>query len=308
MAGNVITTGSFPAAVLPEGMLGYDKAIKEHPSVIEKIFEMGTMDKSYEVWYKTYGLGQAAVIGEGQAVSYDHMGQLWKKEWTSQKYGLAVAITEAAIRADREGIIYRMKGAELGETVERKRNLLAAAFLDGAFTSGNLSDTGDGKALIATDHPLHMGGTFKNRPTIYAEFSEAALEQAFIDIQLGFKNERGFREDVKPRKVVVGVNNYFEAERVFKSVGQVYTPDNTPNAIKTAGLFPEGVVVHPNMVSQKAWHVLTDVQDGLKYYTSLAPKMSSDNEFATDNLLFKVVFACALVALDPRCIYSSYIA
>ena len=41
---------------------------------------------------------------------------------------------------------------------------------------------GDGKALLATDHPLTSGGTFANEPTTAADLNETSLEDALISI------------------------------------------------------------------------------------------------------------------------------
>src|SRR5678809_337165 len=224
MAGTIVNTGSFPQSILPEGIIGFDKGIAEYPSLIPQLFSVEAMDRSYLRWIKTYGMGIAGSLGENKGVSFDHMGQRWPKDIVAQKYGIGLAITKEAIQDDRSGIIMQMKGKELGLAVQRKKDLLGAAFYDGAFTAGKVSDTGDGKALYASDHPL-LNGTFSNIPSVYTAFSEAALEQAYKDISLNFLNERGFAEMVKAQKIVVGVNNALEAERVLKSVGQVYTPD-----------------------------------------------------------------------------------
>ena len=49
---------------------------------------------------------------------------------------------------------------------------------------------GDGKALLATDHPLTNGGTFANEPSVAADLNETSLEDALIKIA-GFVDERG---------------------------------------------------------------------------------------------------------------------
>lgn len=307
MANGVINSSSFKASILPEGQIGFDKAIAEYPSLVGQLFEERTMDRAYLRWTKTYGLSVAAPLGEAESVSNDVMGQLWYKLIVAQKYGKGVMITQEAIENDRAGIIYQMKGRELGKIVGRTRDLNAAAFFDGAFTSGNISDTGDGVALFSNAHPL-KNGTFSNIPSSYVAFSEDALEQAYEDISLNFVNEMGFAEMVKPVKLHIGVTNALEATRVLKSVGQVYTPDNTPNALRSMGLFGGDPIVNPLLVNQNSYYVITDVADGLCHYTRNAPVITSDNEFANDVMKFKVIFKETFCALDPRCAYGVYIA
>ena len=60
------------------------------------------------------------------------------------------------------------------------KQVKAANVLNNAFSSSFLG--GDGKSLVATDHPLAGGGTFSNRPSAFSDLNETSLENALISI------------------------------------------------------------------------------------------------------------------------------
>ncbi len=309
MAGGIINTGSFALGLFPEGLIGFDKGLKDFATEYDKVFHVRPMDRAYLRWAKTYGVGLPVALGEAAGVTYDHMGQRWKQDIVAIKYGLGLAITDEAIMDDRSGIIMQKKSTELAKAMAKKREVLAAAFLDACWTSGD-SNAGDGVALYSASHPI-ISGVFSNVPSAPAALSEASLEQAVQDIARNMVNERGLKAAVMAKKLVVSVTNQFEAQRIFKSAGQVYTPDNTINALKEAGDIGNGnVQVMHYLNSANAYHILTDVNDdeGFVCYVRFEPKFSADNEFDNDVAKFKAIMKLGFSVLDPRCSYGVYVA
>src|SRR5690606_29560579 len=102
---------------------------------------------------------------------------------------------------------------------------------------------GDGKELCATDHPNVSGGTYANELMVAADLSEAALEQAVIDI-MKMTNDRGLKIPVQITKLIIPVDLWAEADRILKTPLQPSNINNDFNAIKMSRFIPQGVVHH----------------------------------------------------------------
>jgi hypothetical protein len=163
---------------------------------------------------------------------------------------------------------------------------------------------GDGTELLATDHAHFAGGTWSNKLTVDADLSEASLEQAVIDISK-WTNDRGLKIAVKPKKVIVPTDLQFEAHRILKTSGQVYSADNTVNAIKSMGAFPDGVCVNHYLTSAQAWFLLTDVKHGLRSFQRRAMEFTIDNDHDTQNAKFAASKRWTQGWTDPRALYGS---
>ena len=91
---------------------------------------------------------------------------------------------------------------------------------------------------------------------------------------------------------------------LFRSDGRVGTDLNDLNAIKTMGIIPE-VVVNHYLTDADAWFILTDVNDGLKYFERRGDAFEMDNDFDTENAKFKATARYSFGWTDPRAIYGS---
>ena len=147
------------------------------------------------------------------------------------------------------------------------------------------------------------GGTYTNGVATASDLSEAALEQASIDIA-GFTNDRGLKIAVRPRKLIIPKELMWEADRILKTEGRVGTDLNDLNAIKAKGLIPE-VVVNHYLTDTDAWFIRTDVQDGMKYFERRGDQFEMDNDFDTENAKFKATARYSFGWSDPRGLYGS---
>jgi hypothetical protein len=162
---------------------------------------------------------------------------------------------------------------------------------------------GDGSPLISLTHANVAGGTWSNSPTTAADMSEASLEQAAIDIA-AFRDDRGLLIACKPKKLIIRPDLQFEAKRILGSEGRIGTDNNDLNAIKTLGIIPE-VVINHYLTDVDQWTIVTDVQDGLKYFERRADQFEMDNDFDTENAKYKATGRYSLGWSDPRCAYGS---
>jgi len=168
---------------------------------------------------------------------------------------------------------------------------------------------GDGSTLVAcagggsASHALVAGGTATNGPSAAVDLSEAALEQASIDIA-SFTSDRGLKISVRPTTLIIPKELMFEASRILKSDGRVGTDNNDINALKAMGMVPK-IVVNHYLSDTDAWFLRTDAQNGMKYFERRGDEFTTDDDFDTENAKYKATFRCSFGWTDPRGIYGS---
>ena len=202
---------------------------------------------------------------------------------------------------DQYGKVGAQKAKALARSMRQTKEIVGANIFNRAFDSN--FPGGDGKEMIATDHPNVSGGTFSNELAVAADLSEAALEQAVIDIA-GFRDDRGLLIAAKPQKLVIPYQLQFEAHRILGANGRVGTDLNDPNAIKDMSIF-KNVVTNHYFTDPDAWFVLTDVPNGLKYFERRGDQFEMDNDFDTENARFKATARYSFGFSDPRGVYGS---
>ncbi len=303
-----VTTGQMQKLLWPglNSIFGHD--YDEHPLECKELFEQRTSDKAWEEVQQLMTFGLAAVKSQGQSITYDDWTQTYLTRFTHVVYGLGCIITREALEDDQYDVarVISGKGSEgvlgLGASLRQTEETIAALIFDRAFNSSFVG--GDGKEMCATDHPLAGGGTGRNEPTSALDLSEAALEQAYIDISK-YTDDRSKKIKVMPRKLAVPTDLAFRAERILKSVLRVDTANNDLNALKSMNVFPEGVMLSHYFTDTDAWFILTDCRNGLLKFEKRAPEFQSDNEFDTENAKFKATQRYSYGWAEWRKIYGS---
>jgi len=297
----LITTTSFAKAIAPGVNKWYGDAYKDWASEWDKIFPTFKSKRSYEEDVSYSGLGLASVKTQGAALTYDDMRQGFTTRYSHVVYALGFIITREMYEDDLYGIIGKKKAGALAKSMRQTKETVAANVLNRAFTSTYTG--GDGKELCATDHPNVAGGTFANELTTAADLSEAALEQATIDIA-AFTDDRGLKMAARPTKLVIPPQLMFEAHRILKSSLQVDTANNNANALKDMGIVRD-IIVNHYLTDSDAWFLLTDVNDGLKHFERRPDAFEMDNDFDTENAKFKATARYSFGWSDPKGIYGS---
>jgi hypothetical protein len=299
MAG-IIGTGSFPKALWPGVKAWYGREYDDYPVQYDKLFEKSSSDKAWEEIVGLSGLGLAVVKAEGTPVTYDSERQGFTSRFQHVNYALGFIITQEMMDDDQYMLVGERRSKALARSMRHTKEINAANIYNRAFNSSYVG--GDSKEMIATDHPNVSGGTWSNELATPADLSEAALEQAVIDIQ-GFTDDRGLLIACTPKSLVIPRALVFEAERILKTDGQVYSADNTLNAIKTLGFIPQ-VVINQFLTDQDAWFIRTS-EKGLHYFERKADSFAQDNDFDTENAKFKASGRYSFGWSDPRAVYGS---
>jgi hypothetical protein len=295
-----INTGSFGKALWPGVNAWYGKAYSEYETEYDKIFDKNTSKKQYEEDVSVSPFGLASVKPEGGSISYDTEQQGFLDRYTHATYGLGFIITKEMFEDDQYNIVGERKAKGLAFSMRQTKEVVAANVLNRAFTAAYTY--GDGVVLGSASHPNVAGGTWSNIPAVAADISEAALEQACIDIAL-YTDDRGKRIAVKPVKIVVPVQLDFEINKILKTEYEVGTANNTVNVVR--GRFPGGIVLNHYLTDADQWQIITNVPNGMKYFERRADAFTMDDDFDTDNAKYKATARYSFGVSDKRAIYIS---
>ncbi len=299
---SVITSSSFAKLLWPGINKIYGQSYNDYPTEWTSLgFEQNKSTKAYEEDVGYSGLGLATVKTEGGAISYDSERQGFTTRYNHVVYGLGFIITREIYEDDQYTVVGGKKAKALARSMRQTKEIIAANIFNRAATAGYTG--GDGSTLLNATHANVSGGTWSNMPTTAADISEAALEQAEIDIA-AFTDDRGLLIAAKPRKLIVAPSNKFEVKRILGADGRVGTDLNDPNVLKDMGLYSE-VVINHYLTDSDAWFIITDVTDGLKYFERRGDQFEMDNDFDTENAKFKATARYSFGWSDPRCIYGS---
>jgi len=296
----VITSGNFAKALYPGVNAWYGKAYDEHKVEYTDLFDTFTSRRAFEEDMSVSSFGLAQVRSEGNGVSYDNEQQGFLTRYQHVEYALGFIITRNMMEDDLYDIVGERKARGLAFSMRQTKETVAANVYNRAFNSTYTG--GDGKELLATDHPNVAGGTYANELSVASDLSEAALEQACIDLQK-FTNDRGLKIAVRPMKLIVPVDLSFVADKIMKTEYEVDTNNNTVNVVRSK--FPGGVVVNHYLTDTDAWFIKTNVSDGMKHWVRRGDDFDTDGDFDTDNAKFKATARYSFGWSDPKALFGS---
>lgn len=298
---SVITSSSFAKLLWPGLNSIYGKEYADYPVEWEALFEKNTSDRAYEEDLGLSSFGLASVKNEGAPITFDSERQGFTSRYNHVVYALGFIITREIYEDDQYGKVGAQKAKALARSMRQTKEIVAANIYNRAFDSTYTG--GDGKELLSNVHPNVAGGTFSNVIGTAADLSEAALEQAVIDIA-GFRDDRGLLIAAKPQQLVIPYQLQFEAARILGSDGRVGTDLNDPNVLKQKGLFTN-VTTNHYLTDSDAWFIRTNIKDGLKYFERRGDQFEMDNDFDTENAKYKATARYSFGWSDPRAIYGS---
>lgn len=298
---SVITSSSFAKLLWPGLNSIYGKSYNDYPVEWDKLFEKNSSDRAYEEDLGLSSFGLAAVKNEGAPIQYDSERQGFTSRYNHVVYALGFIITREIYEDDQYGKVGAQKAKALARSMRQTKEIVGSNIYNRGFDSNYVG--GDGVELISALHPNVAGGVFSNKIATAADLSEAALEQAVIDIA-GFRDDRGLLIAARPEKLVIPYQQQFEVKRILGSDGRVGTDLNDPNVLKNEGIF-SNVITNHYLADPDAWYILTNVKDGLKYFERRGDAFEMDNDFDTENAKFKATARYSFGWSDPRAIYGS---
>ena len=291
--------------LLLPGLRGVVGKYEQIPSQYDKIFDKYDSKMALERTAEMRYLGYAQLKTEGGQTSFDNnAGERYVYNQEHNEIALGYAITRKAIDDNLYKTQFQPSNLGLTESFHQTKEIYGANILNTA-TTYNSAVGGDGKALIATNHPID-GGTYANRPTVDSDLNESSLLNAMIQIRTSFKDQAGLKMFARGRKLVIPAALEPVAIRLTKSELRPGTADNDVNAIMmTSGGLPDGYMVNDYLTSATAWFLLTNIK-GLNYMDRIPFEMDMQVDFVTDNLLVKGYSRYSFGYSNPRAIWGSF--
>ena len=297
---STVASSSFAKALWPGVNEWYGMAYKEYPVEYTKLFDTFQSDRQWEEDVGFSGMGQMRVKPEGSSIEYDSFKQGFTTRYTHVVYALGFVITREVYEDDQYAVVGKKKAQSLAFSARQTKETVAANVYNRAFNSSYTF--GDGKEMCATSIPHVAGGTWSNEPSTPVDLSEAALEQAIIDIA-GFTDDRGNKIALMPKTLILPKELMFDATRILKGDWQVDSAERNVNAMKTMGLVPE-VAINHYFTDTDAWFIRTNLpSNGLKHFERWADRFEMDNDWDTDNAKFKAVGRWSFGISDKRAVY-----
>ena len=263
--------------------------------------EQSGTPRSYHEEVMLYGMGAAPELPDGMPVTYQSGGQLYVARYTYKVFGLAYALTKVLVEDGDHIRVGNTFSRHLAQSMIETKETNCANILNRAFTAAYAG--GDGKELVATDHPV-IGGTQSNELGTAANLSQTSLEQMLIQIR-NAADSNGKKIRITPQKLIVSPSNVFQAEVILKSVLRSGTANNDINAIKSMGMLSGETAVISRMTSNTAWFVKTDNPEGVKLLMRRRLEKSMEGDFETDSVRYKSTERYGTGWTDWRGIYGT---
>jgi len=302
MAG-VINTSTHPKLLWPGVHAIWGQVYNEHAVEYTDLYDVNDSDKAYEQDVQVTGFGLAPIKGQGAPVSYDSELQGIISTYQHIAYSLGYIVTFEELRDNLyEEVSMRRAKANafsINQTIEN-----VGAFLYNNAFSTSYFTTGDGQALVSTTHTNASGGTFSNALSPAADLSEAALEDMCIQI-MGTQNDRGLLINIMPESLHIPRQEWYNANRILKSVLQSNTANNNINVLNATNAFPKGIKMNHYFSAPHAWFVRTNCPNGMTMFWRDRPMFDQDNDFDTKNAKAATYMRFSVGCTDPRGIFGS---
>jgi phage major head subunit gpT-like protein len=289
--------------LLLPGLRGVEGKYEMIPSQYDKIFTKHESKMALERTAEMRFLGLAQLKTEGGQTAFDNSaGERYVYNQEHTEIALGYAITRKAIDDNLYKTQFMPSNLGLIESFQQTKEIYGANILNTA-TTYNAAIGGDGKALVASDHPID-GTTVSNLATV--ELNESTLLNAMIAVRTNFKDQAGLKVFARARKLIVPTALEPVAIRLTKTELRPGTADNDVNAIMmTSGGLPESYMVSDFLTSTSAWFLLTNI-DGLSYMERVKFESDMQVDFVTDNLLVKGYERYSFGYYNWRSIYGSF--
>lgn len=300
----MITTSNFAHTLQDtlDGIIDDDDGIQSKV-VFPRYMDVGEMDGAIRDELEVEGPGLVAEKPEGTEIQLGSIREGWLKRYTPGTYALKLNITRECI--DDCKYPDAIKGAR-----RLKKAMWTTADVDAALTFVRAWNTdyigADGVCLANASHPISGGslsGTYSN--TLAVPMSPSI--QALINVRAAVNQLPGHNGIISP----------LEAEKVVFPIAQrsvwdvLLGSDKNPepgqfNAINIARKMDmTPIPVHHWNNTTTNWGVITDADDGLKWFWRKRPESMSWQENNYLTMKYAIYARWARGWTDPRCFFGS---
>lgn len=302
MAG-VINTGTHPKLLWPGIRTCWGQVYDAHPTEYTDLYEVQDSKKAYEQDVQVTGFGLSPIKGQGAPIQYDSEEQGWITTYSHIAYALGFIVTKEELEDNQYKEVATRRAKANAFSTNQTVETVGAFLYNNAFSTTYFTMP-DGQALISTAHVNPSGGTFSNRLSPDADLSEASLEDINIQI-MQMTNDRGLKISAMATSLHISTNEWYNANRILKSVLQSDTANNNINVLKATNAFPGGIKMNHFFTSPNAWFVRTNIPSGMTFFWRNRPEFDQDNDFDTKNAKAATYMRFSLGCTDARGIYGS---
>lgn len=303
MPGGIINTGSHPKALWPGVHAFWGQIYNAHPTEYTDLYDVLDSGQAYEEDTQITGFGLAPAKAEGAPVSYDSEIQGPTQRYTHIAYALGYKVTFEELRDNLYEIVSRRRVQANAFSINQTVENIAAALYNDAFT-GAVFLSADGQPLCSTAHINTTGGTWSNALSPAADLAEASIEDMAIQIMQA-QNDRGLRISLMMQSLHVAPNEWFNANRILKSVLQSDSANNNINVLKATNALPKGIKMNHYFTAPRAWFVRTNCMNGMQMFWRDRPIFDQDNDFDTKNAKASTYMRLSVGNTDARALYGS---
>jgi hypothetical protein len=299
----IITTGAHPRLLWPGVHSVWGQMYAEHMEEYTDLYNVLDSDKAYEVDVQVTGFPLAPIKPETQGIAFAGELQGGVTNYVHIAYALGYITSYEEIRDNQYKEVSERRARANAFSMRQTLENVAAFLYNNAFVSTYYA-AWDGQPIISSSHLNASGGTWSNQLTPGASLSEAALEDLCIQI-MGFQGDTGLQINLMPESLHVHRSEWFNANRILKSVLQSGTANNDINVLKATNAIPKGIKVNHYFTSPRSWFMRTNAPNGMTMFWRDRPMFDMDNDFDTKNAKAASYMRFSVGLTDPKGIVGS---
>jgi hypothetical protein len=300
---STINTGNHPVLLWPGINEIWGQVYNEHTAEYPDLYDWDSSSQAYEKDVQITGFGLAQIKPEGQSGSYDAEVQGAITNYVHIAYSLGYIVTYEELKDNLYMEVSERRAKANAFSINQTVETVAAFLYNNAFNSTYFT-TADGRPLLDTAHVNPLGGTYSNELATGVDLSEQGIEDLIIQI-MGAQNSRGLQINLMPESLHIPRQEWFNANRILKSVLQNDTANNAINALKATNSIPKGVRLNHFFQNASNWFIRTNCPSGMKAFWREKPNFSRDNDFGTKNALAATYMRFSVGCTDPLGLFGS---
>lgn len=275
-----ITTGSNPKALWPGIKAWFGQEYDKHDEEWPDLFDQETSDKAYEEMVQNTGFGLPQVKPETESINYDTTSQGYTKRFTHVAYALGFKVSKEEMDDNQYDAVSKRRAPDLAFSMRQGHETVCAMVYNRAVTTG--FNGGDGVVLGSASHPTIVGN--QSNLMTAADLSEASIEDGVTAVMTAV-DDRGRKINLVAQSLHIHPNNWFEANRILKSVLQNDTALNAVNALKVTNALPKGIKMNHYFDDTDQWFLRTNARNAMKHFQRTPLEFGEDGVF--DNKVMK---------------------
>jgi hypothetical protein len=266
------------------------------------LFDKETSKQAYEEEQQVTGFPLAKVKGQGASIQYTGEQQGYTVRYTHVVYALGFIVSWEEELNNLYETSAKRRTKSLAFSMRQTKEINGANVYNRAFDVTNYPQA-DAVALCSATHPS-AAGSQSNVLSAAADLSETSIEDMMINIMTA-TDYNGLHIGLQGQSLHVHPSNWYEANRILKSVLQNDSALNAINVLKSTNALTKGIKVNNYFTDSDAWFIRTNCPDGAKMFERVPYTFAEDNDFDTKNHKYAAVEYYSFGVTDWRAIFGT---